>query len=850
MAGLQADKENFKMLMTAASGYTGVGGTSSADEGTTATSVQRKTSKEAQMNALSVSARGRTAQQGGEAAPALSTGNISNSSRAEVDGKVLAGASSSTAKAPVAVIEEEDPEMNPEVTSSSDSTGSRSRTAGAAVSKMSSTAARTATAPPGAMNKTVANVDPYVGYRVKSKLTLFFLTGVYVFYGVVMGTYVPFLVPLEAMRMASTWQSEYVILEKTLYGLTHAIAPVVGALSDETFHSWGKRRPWLAGGSLLVVCALTIMYLASSQLFLGFYLFGLAGVMVGKNLVVSCTVSFLADVVPSKLTAVASGFAILQCAVGCLIGFLIQYFLAESAVQNTYVLLLAVFVLISVLFFAFAREPPSDLHQEQRGGVLAASVGVGGGRNLLHRRGDEQTPANSNMNLHSDQNYGTIDINDGVEVDGAATTSTAGDPQRNELATKDRSEVERQKQSEALKKNWFHVLYHALTVSFDYHLLFWVRIFFYSSCAIFPFALFYMRDALLIPDKADAIRVLSTVSILGQASLAVFAAFAGRIVSKAKEQWYLMMTGIVVMAVVYGGLVALPFFDNYNVPGGGAVHPVEAEYYAHKTSTTTTAADGTTETGPGAGASTSENNSTSAKQQLPWVAIHIFYVIALLYGAAQAMFSIGDMALALKLVPANVGNGTAMGIFTPSPTYGFVVGSVFLGVLLRFFQLPANVSGGARLLNKDLLHSSSSGSTSTSSTASSTSTSASGSSSSTSGTSNLLELAQFAGQMPSGAGGGPHGAAGGIADFNGVKWTPEFSVLGHQALALTSFTFVAFAWILLSKVDTDRALLLTEKGMEEEEEDDLPSGRDLHTEEEMEQQQLQVGDQVDAGTRL
>eukprot|EP00392_Amoebophrya_sp_AT5.2_P012120 g12215.t1 len=161
----------------------------------------------------------------------------------------------------------------------------------------------------------------YQAYEKTSLFPIFLLCGYWIYYGTVISTYVAFTIPLEAMRFGGqNYQTPFVVLERILYGLCHLSAPVFGKLSDETRSRMGKRRPLLLGGGVLMTASTLALFCASSRLSIGLYLLALTGAMVAKNLVVSVSAGYVADVVPKEHASLVSSVSCVQSAVGCMLG--------------------------------------------------------------------------------------------------------------------------------------------------------------------------------------------------------------------------------------------------------------------------------------------------------------------------------------------------------------------------------------------------------------------------------------------------------------------------------------------------------------------------------------------------
>jgi MFS family permease len=125
------------------------------------------------------------------------------------------------------------------------------------------------------------------------------------------------------------------------------VTPLAGALSDRTTSRWGRRLPWLVGGTLLAAVALAVLSRQST----------VAGVLVGWCLAQACLNAAYAgltaevpDHVPVRQRGVVSGWFGLPQAVGVVVGVaLVTSFTSTPAAGY---LLVAVVLAVLVLPFA------------------------------------------------------------------------------------------------------------------------------------------------------------------------------------------------------------------------------------------------------------------------------------------------------------------------------------------------------------------------------------------------------------------------------------------------------------------------------------------------------------------
>ncbi|MBA2285052.1 MAG: MFS transporter [Ktedonobacteraceae bacterium] len=123
--------------------------------------------------------------------------------------------------------------------------------------------------------------------------------------------------------------------------------PVAGALSDRTTGRWGRRRPWLVVGGLLSVVALVILAYAP----------GITGLLIEwiiyqivVNAVLVTLLATIPDQVPQRQRGTISSFTGLSYPLGLILGTLIVTKIFHTAIQPSYYVLAAIFIVIILAF--------------------------------------------------------------------------------------------------------------------------------------------------------------------------------------------------------------------------------------------------------------------------------------------------------------------------------------------------------------------------------------------------------------------------------------------------------------------------------------------------------------------
>ena len=132
--------------------------------------------------------------------------------------------------------------------------------------------------------------------------------------------------------------------------------PLAGALSDRTTSRFGRRLPWLVGGTLLGAFALVVL---SRQSTVVGVLFGWAAAQACLNAAYAGLTAEVPDHVPVAQRGTVSGWFGLPQAVGVVVGVALVTSFTTTAVAG-YVLIAAVIVVLVLPFAAVTRDPVLD----------------------------------------------------------------------------------------------------------------------------------------------------------------------------------------------------------------------------------------------------------------------------------------------------------------------------------------------------------------------------------------------------------------------------------------------------------------------------------------------------------
>lgn len=191
-----------------------------------------------------------------------------------------------------------------------------------------------------------------------------------------------FVLPVEAERLNSGSASVWLGIYLTVCGLTQAICPVVGKLSDRHPSKYGRRRPFIVGGTAGAVLAIAAMRMASLMYWPKMYLLFLFIGETCLNIAFAAQCGLPADVQAMMkghstyislednndgVKGIVSGYVAVHSFLGSIIVMVMIFLTRNDSVQPMYLVYMFSLIVACVLVCTSVREMPT--------GHLAGSFG-------------------------------------------------------------------------------------------------------------------------------------------------------------------------------------------------------------------------------------------------------------------------------------------------------------------------------------------------------------------------------------------------------------------------------------------------------------------------------------------
>lgn len=163
-----------------------------------------------------------------------------------------------------------------------------------------------------------------------------------------------FLIGLAFLSISAFWQMYDSIiplilqntfhLNETIIGAIMAVdnvlavflLPIIGTLSDKVDTKWGKRTPFIVGGTLASVVFMMLLPLADKNQALGLFIIALALTLLSMSMYRSPAVALMPDLTPKPLRSSANAVINLMGAVGAVYSLVLIRFLIKKEDNPSY----------------------------------------------------------------------------------------------------------------------------------------------------------------------------------------------------------------------------------------------------------------------------------------------------------------------------------------------------------------------------------------------------------------------------------------------------------------------------------------------------------------------------------
>lgn len=129
--------------------------------------------------------------------------------------------------------------------------------------------------------------------------------------------------------------------------------PLAGALSDRTTSRFGRRRPWIFVGSLLMAVSLFIMWQAAN---LPLLFIGWCGIQLFSNFVLAAITATIPDQVPENQRGTISGIFGLAVPLGGILGATVVGQVFKAAPTNAYLVMIVAVLVTNIPLALFLHD--------------------------------------------------------------------------------------------------------------------------------------------------------------------------------------------------------------------------------------------------------------------------------------------------------------------------------------------------------------------------------------------------------------------------------------------------------------------------------------------------------------
>lgn len=154
-----------------------------------------------------------------------------------------------------------------------------------------------------------------------SALQQFFLSAYWFAINLLWGGLLMIIIPSQVKEIAPKTPAQTLGFILGVGAFPAVIIPLlVGPLSDRCRLKWGRRRPYMLGGTIVNLFGLWLVWFAGYKLNIWLYFIGYLVVQVGNNIATAAYSGIIPDIVPETQKGEASGWMAMMSQLGTIIG--------------------------------------------------------------------------------------------------------------------------------------------------------------------------------------------------------------------------------------------------------------------------------------------------------------------------------------------------------------------------------------------------------------------------------------------------------------------------------------------------------------------------------------------------
>lgn len=171
------------------------------------------------------------------------------------------------------------------------------------------------------------------------------------------------IMPAEALRLHPTNEAMCLGFMMTVVACSQLVCPLVGQMSDRHSSRFGKRRPYILGGTLMTMVFAAGLWLSSYHRIPELYFLCLFLSQIGLNIVYTAQASLVPDNIKEEVGSISGIVAVWQLA-GNFAGMIFIIATHQYDFHYAYAAHLVLLALAAVLVCGIPERPSNDTYQE------------------------------------------------------------------------------------------------------------------------------------------------------------------------------------------------------------------------------------------------------------------------------------------------------------------------------------------------------------------------------------------------------------------------------------------------------------------------------------------------------